>query len=208
MMSEFSPFEPEVEKEGILSKLGGGAGGSKNWRDRYFVLTDHLYYYDSKQEYSQNPQNPLGRVNLLSYYVAKSDDASFEFCVHAYPKVRAPPPLCAPHPRAARRQKADWADRNSSSPPPPPFPPSPPSPVLPSYLTPLPPCTLFPLPWQSLTCRASSKAELDDWIAAIMAPLERLKSPNAAEGSGKKKKKKQKKASGGGGGAQSEEEDQ
>lgn len=109
MMSEFSPFEPEVEKEGILSKLGGGAGGSKNWRDRYFVLTDHLYYYDSKQEYNQNPQNPLGRVNLLSYYVAKSDDASFEFCVHAYPKVRAPPPSVRPSLRAARRQKAAWA---------------------------------------------------------------------------------------------------
>ena len=88
MLSEFSPFVPEVEKEGVLSKQGGGAGGTKNWKDRYFVLTDHLYYYGSKAEYVADPQNPLGRVNLLSYYVSRSDESTHEFCVHAYPKVR------------------------------------------------------------------------------------------------------------------------
>ena len=90
MLSEFSPFEPVVEKEGVLSKLGGGAGGHKNWKDRYFVLADHLYYYNSKAEFVSDPQSPLGRVNLLSFYVSKSDPATHEFCVHSYPKVRSP----------------------------------------------------------------------------------------------------------------------
>lgn len=97
MLSEFSPFEPEVEKEGVLSKQGGGAGGTKNWKDRYFVLTDHLYYYGSKAEYAADPQNPLGRVNLLSFYVSRSDESTHEFCVHAYPKVRLGTPRCGAH---------------------------------------------------------------------------------------------------------------
>ena len=43
-------IEPaKVTKEGPLGKMGGGAGGHKNWKDRYFVLSDHLYYYESKQ---------------------------------------------------------------------------------------------------------------------------------------------------------------
>ena len=88
MLGDSSPFEPEVQKEGTLQKLGGGAGGHKNWKDRYFVLTDHLYYYGSKAEYTKDPKAPLGRINLLSYYVAPSDPDTHEFCVHAYPKVR------------------------------------------------------------------------------------------------------------------------
>ena len=40
---------PVVLKEGSLGKMGGGAGGHKNWKDRYFVLSDHLYYFESKQ---------------------------------------------------------------------------------------------------------------------------------------------------------------
>jgi len=41
--------QPDILKQGILGKLGGGAGGHKNWKDRYFVLSDHLYYYQSKE---------------------------------------------------------------------------------------------------------------------------------------------------------------
>lgn len=82
--------EPPVLKQGVLGKLGGGAGGHKNWKDRYFVLTDHLYYYTNKAHFEKEPKNPLGRVNLNAYYVSKQDDsAEFEFCVHAYPKVRS-----------------------------------------------------------------------------------------------------------------------
>ena len=39
---------PAVIKQGLLEKQGGGAGGHKNWKDRYFVLTDHLYYYENQ----------------------------------------------------------------------------------------------------------------------------------------------------------------
>ena len=153
MLSEFSPIEPEVEKEGVLSKLGGGAGGHKNWKDRYFVLTDHLYYYGSKAEYKSDPKNPLGRVNLLSYFVARSDPDTNEFCVHSYPKVR----------RGAARAEAA------------PLCPSPASiSHVPNALLASPLCALA-RPAQSLTCRASSKDELDDWINAIMAPLDELR---------------------------------
>ena len=41
--------QPDILKQGVLGKLGGGAGGHKNWKDRYFVLSDHLYYYNSKE---------------------------------------------------------------------------------------------------------------------------------------------------------------
>lgn len=44
-----SIVQPEILKQGTLGKLGGGAGGHKNWKDRYFVLSDHLYYYASKE---------------------------------------------------------------------------------------------------------------------------------------------------------------
>lgn len=76
-----------VTKEGVLSKLGGGAGGHKNWKDRFFVLSDHVYYYNSKRDFEKDPTAALGRVNLAAYFVAKTDADSFEFTVHAYPKV-------------------------------------------------------------------------------------------------------------------------
>lgn len=41
--------QPEILKQGVLGKQGGGAGGHKNWKDRYFVLSDHLYYYNNQQ---------------------------------------------------------------------------------------------------------------------------------------------------------------
>jgi hypothetical protein len=41
--------QPEILKQGVLGKQGGGAGGHKNWKDRYFVLSDHLYYYTNQQ---------------------------------------------------------------------------------------------------------------------------------------------------------------
>jgi hypothetical protein len=40
--------QPDILKQGVLGKLGGGAGGHKNWKDRYFVLSDHLYYYNDQ----------------------------------------------------------------------------------------------------------------------------------------------------------------
>jgi hypothetical protein len=79
--------EPEITKEGMLSKLGGGAGGHKNWKGRYFVLSDHLYYYTSKKDWEKDAKAPLGRINLGAFFVSKSDPENFEFCVHAYPKV-------------------------------------------------------------------------------------------------------------------------
>ena len=71
----------------MLDKLGGGAGGHKNWKARYFVLSDHLYYYNDQAHFAKEPKNPLGRIALNAYFVSKTEDsASFEFTVNAYPK--------------------------------------------------------------------------------------------------------------------------
>lgn len=38
-----------VRKKGIMSKLGGESGGHKNWKDRFFIFSDHLYYYADEE---------------------------------------------------------------------------------------------------------------------------------------------------------------
>jgi hypothetical protein len=76
---------PSIVREGTLGKMGGGAGGTKNWKDRFFVLSDHLYYYNAKKDFEKDPSSALGRVNLTAYYVSRDEK---EFTIHAYPKVR------------------------------------------------------------------------------------------------------------------------
>ncbi len=69
----------KVKKSGILKKLGGGDGGRKNWKERYFVLEENLYYYDNEDVYKSGGK-PLGKVNLNAYFASKSDnEADFEF---------------------------------------------------------------------------------------------------------------------------------
>lgn len=58
--------KPEVTKKGVLKKLGGGGGGHKNWRDRFFVLSDHLYYYSDESAFNKG-KDPLGVVALNAY---------------------------------------------------------------------------------------------------------------------------------------------
>jgi len=41
-------FPARAPYHSAAAKLGGGAGGHANWKDRYCVLSDHLYYYESK----------------------------------------------------------------------------------------------------------------------------------------------------------------
>ena len=120
------------------------------------MMSDHLYYYDSKKAYEKDPNDTLGRINLVAYYVSRTDPDTNEFCVHAYPKVR---PFVG------------------SPPPPPPL-----SPSAPSLLF-LPPPPPLAFPQQSLTCRAGSKDEMEEWIAALMKPLRDLASV-AGEGGG------------------------
>ncbi|CAE7898694.1 unnamed protein product [Symbiodinium sp. KB8] len=105
--------EPKVLKTGILKKLGGAAGGHKNWKDRFFVLSDHLYYYNSEAAYKKNPEDILGVVALNAYFCGKVENTkTFEFTVESYPR--------------------------------------------------------------SMTCRAKSKEDMNEWIEAIMYPIKEL----------------------------------
>jgi hypothetical protein len=75
-----------ILKSGVLKKLGGGDGGHKNWKDRYFVLTNHLAYYKDWESFERKAE-PLGTVVLNSYFAAPVEGSTnFEFAVHAYPK--------------------------------------------------------------------------------------------------------------------------
>ena len=73
--------------QGILGKLGGGAGGHKNWKNRYFVLTDHLAYYTDQATFAKDPTKTLGVISLNCFFCSKMDGAeSNDFQVNAYPK--------------------------------------------------------------------------------------------------------------------------
>mmetsp|Transcript_165843 Transcript_165843/g.403024 ORF Transcript_165843/g.403024 Transcript_165843/m.403024 type:complete len:135 (+) Transcript_165843:104-508(+) len=84
-MEPLNPSEPR--KKGNLKKLGGAGGGHKNWKDRYFVLDDHLSYYDKQASYEAK-KKPLGIIALGAYYAGQQGEAGkFEFAVNAYPKT-------------------------------------------------------------------------------------------------------------------------
>lgn len=71
---------------GYLTKLGGGEGGRKSWKKRFFVLTDNLAYFKDEAAYQQG-KDPLNVIILTAYYVSRSEEAKEpEFTVHAYPK--------------------------------------------------------------------------------------------------------------------------
>lgn len=75
-----------VLKEGVLTKMGGGDGGRKNWKKRYFVFAQDLHYYED-QEAFDNGEKPKGSIKLDAYFVAENKaSADFEFTLHAYPK--------------------------------------------------------------------------------------------------------------------------
>ncbi len=77
-----------VLKTGTLKKLGGSSGGHKNWKDRFFVLSNHIVYYPTEKEFELTPEKPLGTVLLNAYFAAPVEgSANFEFAVHAYPKT-------------------------------------------------------------------------------------------------------------------------
>ena len=91
-------------KEGYLNKQGGGEGGHKNWKKRYFVLdtpNGKLDYFSSSSDYEKG-KPPLGTLKLDIYkakaeFVEEGKKPSFEFAILAYPKsmtVRASPSFC------------------------------------------------------------------------------------------------------------------
>lgn len=83
-----------IIKMGTLSKLGGNKlGGGGNWRPRFFVLSDDLWYYADEAAY-QNSGVPKGKVRLGTMFVpTPAESPKFEFTIFALPfeiTLRAP----------------------------------------------------------------------------------------------------------------------
>jgi hypothetical protein len=93
-----------VKKMGYVLKFGGDkSGGKGNWRRRFMVLEDDLYYYENEAAYlGNNP--PKGKINLNLFHAVSRDHDShnsspdetnannnqqneFEFVVLAIPNV-------------------------------------------------------------------------------------------------------------------------
>jgi len=80
-------------KVGYLNKQGGGEGGHKNWKKRFFVLDNpegKLDYFTDEGAY-QKGKPPLGTLKLDIYkakaeFVEEGKKPSFEFAILAYPK--------------------------------------------------------------------------------------------------------------------------
>ena len=66
----------EILLQGELMKLGGGHGGTKNWKNRFFVLTeDNLAYYESEKSFKKGDR-PKGVVLLNAYFCCKTATSS------------------------------------------------------------------------------------------------------------------------------------
>ena len=80
-------------KVGYLNKQGGGEGGHKNWKKRFFVLDNpegKLDYFADEGAY-QKGKPPLGTLKLDIYkakaeFVEEGKKSGFEFSILAYPK--------------------------------------------------------------------------------------------------------------------------
>ena len=86
-----SIVQPEIIKQGFLGKLGGGAGGHKNWKDRYFVLSDHLYYYTDREASVACRSGAGGRRHSRA--------------AQPQPATRAGPAFTVQHDRVARARR-------------------------------------------------------------------------------------------------------
>eukprot|EP01029_Cantina_marsupialis_P002172 TRINITY_DN1198_c0_g1_i1.p1 TRINITY_DN1198_c0_g1~~TRINITY_DN1198_c0_g1_i1.p1 ORF type:complete len:143 (+),score=45.76 TRINITY_DN1198_c0_g1_i1:98-526(+) len=76
----------KIVKQGYLEKLGGAAGGHKNWKKRWFIYHENtITYYESEAAYKEG-KSPKGSVDLSVYYVCKTAKKGFGFSVHAYPR--------------------------------------------------------------------------------------------------------------------------
>lgn len=152
------------------------AGGHRNWKDRYFVYTDHLYYYPSQQVRSAcrlahvtgQCATPTLAVRRPTRRIPTRRSGASSSTRTSARKARMPQRPLSLLSTPTRR----CAGAEGHAPPPPRngrhfcAPPARP---------------------QSLTLKAGSVAEMEGWIAAIMAPLVELSTvpgsaPEAAAG--------------------------
>lgn len=77
-----------IHKAGYLTKLGGAHDGKAgNWKKRYMVLKDDLFYYEDEATY-QKKKEAKGVIRLDSYFCVKKDgeNKDNEFTIFAVPK--------------------------------------------------------------------------------------------------------------------------
>ncbi|GMH59624.1 hypothetical protein TrRE_jg8074 [Triparma retinervis] len=71
-----------------MTKLGGAHDGKQgNWKRRYCVLKDDLYYYEDESHYEKG-REPKGVIKLDSFFCIKKDgeNPDNEFTIFAIPK--------------------------------------------------------------------------------------------------------------------------
>ena len=85
-----------VRKTGYVTKLGGAHDGKTgNWKKRFMVLKDDLYYYEDEDAYDKG-KDAKGVIQLDSYFVVKKDgeNENCEFTIFAVPKPLVCHALC------------------------------------------------------------------------------------------------------------------
>ncbi|GMH55647.1 hypothetical protein TrVE_jg9672 [Triparma verrucosa] len=78
----------EIHKQGYLTKLGGAHDGKQgNWKRRYMVLKDDLFYYEDETHFEKG-RDPKGIIRLDSFFCIKKDgeNPDNEFTIFAVPK--------------------------------------------------------------------------------------------------------------------------
>ena len=90
-----SADEEAIRMQGYLMKRGGGEGGTKSWKKRFFVLARDLMYFDSEQDYNalmsnQTPDSQKARIFRKRFYLdaysvtkrGKHADVHFDFVIY------------------------------------------------------------------------------------------------------------------------------
>jgi len=78
----------QVHKSGFVTKLGGAHDGRPgNWKKRFMVLKDDLYYYEDQATYEKGKE-AKGVIRLDSFFCVRKDgeNPEHEFTIFAVPK--------------------------------------------------------------------------------------------------------------------------
>ncbi|KAK8817363.1 hypothetical protein WA556_003256 [Blastocystis sp. ATCC 50177/Nand II] len=75
----------DVLMQGYVLATGADIGYRVGYKRYYFVLTDCLYYFETKESFEAKA-TPVGRLPLEIFSIAKNESRGrFQLAIHAYP---------------------------------------------------------------------------------------------------------------------------